>query len=76
MDIVDDVLGTVSRKTRRYMHLPEHPLAKVGCKHNCGYMESTPFLYPPPVTDAPSLRLGIAGFVALMFYDQTRKSPI
>lgn len=76
MDIVDEVLGTVSRKTRRCLHLPEDSLAKAGHKHSGGYMESTPFLDSPTVTDVLRLRLGIAGFVALMFYGQTRKSPI
>lgn len=76
MDIVDEVLGTVSRKTRRRLHLPEYPLAKAGHKRYGGYTESMPFLCSPTVTDVPRFRLGIADFVALMFYDQTRKSPI
>lgn len=59
MDIVDEVLGTVSRKIKGHLHLPEYSHAKAGHKHYGGYMESRPFLYSPIVIDVPRLTLEI-----------------
>lgn len=43
VDIVDAVLGTASRRTRKHFQVAEYPFAKVGHKHYSGCMENRAF---------------------------------